>query len=61
MKLTKLQAIQNSAARFIKRKKKSDEITLILYDFHWLPIKDRFFLMFVYKILNNQSQMYLTL
>ena len=45
-------------------KKKSDEITPILYDLHWLPIKERIvfkLLMFVYKILNNQAPMYLTL
>ena len=48
----------------IKVKKKSDEITPILYDLHWLPIKERIvfkLLMFVYKILNNQAPMYLTL
>ena len=62
--IKKLQAIQNSAARLIKVKKKSDEITPILYDLHWLPIKERIvfkLLMFVYKILNNQAPMYLTL
>ena len=62
--IEKLQAIQNSAARLIKVKKKSDEITPILYDLHWLPIKERIvfkLLMFVYKILNNQAPMYLTL
>ena len=62
--IKKLQAIQNSAARLIKIKKKSDEITPILYDLHWLPIKERIvfkLLMFVYKILNYQAPMYLTL
>ena len=48
------QAIQTSAARLIKVKMKSVEIRQILYDLHWLPIKERivFKLLFVYKILN---------
>ena len=63
-KLKKLQAIQNSAARLIKVKKKSDEITPILYDLHWLQIKERIvlkLLMFVFKNLDNQAPIHLTL
>ena len=48
----------------IKVKKKSDELTSILYDLQWLSIKERIvfkLLMFVYYILNNQAPMYLTL
>ena len=62
--MKKLQAIKNSAARLVKRKRKSDEITPILHELHWLPIKERIvfkLLMFVYKILNDQAPMYLTL
>ena len=38
---TKLQRIQNSAARLVSRSKKQNHITPILTDLHWLPIKAR--------------------
>ncbi len=39
--LDKLQRVQNAAARLITGKKKSDHITPVLKDLHWLPIKYR--------------------
>lgn len=39
--LSKLQRIQNSAARLVSRSKKQNHITPILRTLHWLPIKSR--------------------
>ena len=39
--ISKLQRIQNSAARLVSRAKKSDHITPILKHLHWLPIQSR--------------------
>ena len=39
--MKKLQAIQNSAARIVSRIKKDDQVTNILANLHWLPIKFR--------------------
>ena len=50
-----LQAIQTCAARLIKVKMISDEITPILYDLHWLERIVFKLLMFVYKIFKNQA------
>ena len=36
--LTKLQRVQNAAARLITKTKKHDLITALLIDLHWLPI-----------------------
>ena len=44
--LTKLEVIQNHAARLIKRTKKSEHITPILIELHWLPVRYRIY----YKI-----------
>ena len=44
--LNKLQVVQNSAARLIFNKRKFDHSTGLLFQLHWLPIKDRI----VYKI-----------
>ena len=39
--LNKLQIVQNSAARLIFNKRKFDHSTNLLYQLHWLPVKDR--------------------
>jgi len=39
--LSKLQRIQNSSARLVLRKKKTDHITPLLRQLHWLPIPER--------------------
>lgn len=39
--ITWLQYVQNSAARVISQVKKSDHITTLLYNLHWLPVPVR--------------------
>ena len=39
--INRLQRIQNSAARLVLKKKKSDHITPLLIKLHWLPVKFR--------------------
>ena len=39
--MSKLQKIQNAAARLISRTKRSDHISPVLQSLHWLPIKQR--------------------
>jgi hypothetical protein len=54
--LSKLQKIQNYAARIITSKKKSDHVTNVLKDLHWLPVKIRIdfkILCMTYKCLND--------
>ena len=37
--LSKLQRVQNTAARFISRRKKHESITPVLISLHWLPVQ----------------------
>ena len=39
--LNKLQVVQNSAARLVFNKRKYDHSSSLLYELHWLPVKDR--------------------
>ena len=39
--LKQLQKVQNTAARLVLRKRKSDHVTSLLKQFHWLPIEAR--------------------
>ena len=39
--ISKLQRLQNSAARVVTRSRKFDHITPILHDLHWLPVSKR--------------------
>ena len=39
--LQRLQKVQNTAARIVSRSKKSDHITPVLKELHWLPVKER--------------------
>ena len=60
--LDKLQRVQNAAARLITGKKKSDHITPVLKELHWLPIKYRInfkIILLVYKSLDNLAPDYL--
>ena len=60
--LSKLQVIQNHAARLIKRTKKSEHITPILIELHWLPVRYRIdykVALLCYKCLNNSAPSYL--
>ena len=61
--LHKLQLVQNSVARLIKRLKRSDHITPALLELHWLPIPERIqykILLLVYKCLIQKAPSYLT-
>ena len=56
---TKLQLVQNAAVRLISRSKKRDHVTPLLYNLHWLPIKDRIIfkiLLLTYMSLNDAVQ-----
>ena len=39
--LLRLQRVQNTAARIVARRKKTDRITPVLRDLHWLPVEKR--------------------
>ena len=61
--ISKLQLIQNSAARLVACMKKHEHITPVRRDLHWLPIPARIdfkILLFVYKILHDQAPSYLS-
>ena len=54
----KLQIAQNSTARLIYHKRKFDQVSSLLYDLHWLPIKQRIMYkicIIVYKCLHNSA------
>ena len=60
--MQKLQRLQNAAARLITRTKKSDHITPVLINLHWLPIKHRVIfklLLYTYKALHGLTPDYL--
>ena len=53
-----LSCSQNTAARNIIHTKPTEQITPVLRDIHWLPIKDRIIfklLIYVYKSISNMS------
>uniref|UniRef100_A0A8C6P6I6 Reverse transcriptase domain-containing protein n=1 Tax=Nothobranchius furzeri TaxID=105023 RepID=A0A8C6P6I6_NOTFU len=61
--LSKLQKVQNAAARFLTNTDRRMHITPILTDLHWLPVKFRInfkVLLYVYKALYCPSPSYLT-
>ena len=61
--LSKLQRIQNTAARLITRTARHDHITPVLRELHWLPIHSRIdykILMYTYKALHGDAPSYLT-
>ena len=47
--IQKLQRLQNSAARLVARTKKSEHITPVLINLHWLPVQQRI----IFKLLLN--------
>lgn len=60
--LQKLQYIQNSAARILKRVRKYEHITPILHSLHWLPIPFRIeykIILLTYKCINGHAPSYL--
>ncbi|PIK35540.1 putative RNA-directed DNA polymerase from mobile element jockey-like [Apostichopus japonicus] len=61
--LSKLQLIQNSAARLVTRSKKHDHITPILRDLHWLPLHLRIrykVALLAFKAIHGMAPSYLT-
>jgi hypothetical protein len=62
-KLSRLQRIQNIGARILSRSPKSDHVTPILKQLHWLPIKFRILfkiLLITYRCLHNLAPEYIT-
>ena len=62
-KLEKIQKIQNHAARLITQGRKSDHITPILKDLHWLPVEYRIqykLAVTCFKCLNQMAPSYLS-
>ena len=61
--LGKLQRVQNSAAKFVFKMKKTDHITKALRRLHWLPIRYRIMFkiaLITFKSLRGDSPTYLT-
>ena len=61
--LNKLQRLQNSAARLIAFTRKYEHITPVLYDLHWLRVKEciKFkILLLTYKALNGKAPDYIS-
>jgi len=60
--ISKIQRVQNSAARLVTKARRADHITPILRKLHWLPVRKRFIFkifLFTYKILNGLAPCYL--
>ena len=60
--ITKIQRIQNSAARLVTRTRSSDHITPVLRTLHWLPVKYRIMykiLLLTYKCMHGLAPEYL--
>ena len=64
-KLTqRFQMVQNCAARLVFNKRKCENVTPLLIDLHWFPIKQRFIfkiLVTIYKALSGLAPGYITL
>lgn len=61
--ISKLQRVQNAAARLIVGAAKNEHMSPILQQLHWLPVKFRIdlkILMLTYKALNNQAPDYIS-
>ncbi len=60
--LSRLQLVQNAAARFLTRTKKRERITPVLVSLHWLPVEFRIefkVLLMVFKALHGFSPKYI--
>jgi len=58
----RLQAVQNAAARLVSGTRRSEHITPVLRQLHWLPVRQRIefkMAILVYKALNDLSPQYL--
>ena len=63
VQITKLQRVQNSAARIVLRRRKSDSITDTLKELHWLPVKQRILfkvLCIAHQCVNGRAPVYLS-
>ena len=61
--ISKLQLLQNSAARVVTLTRMHEHITPVRRELHWLPIQARIhfkILLFVFKILHNCAPLYLS-
>ena len=61
--LSKLQSIQNAAARIVTKTSKYDHITPVLHSLYWLPVQYRIYykiLLLTFKCLHSQSASYLS-
>ena len=61
-KLSKLQVIQNSAAKLVTKQKNLAHSKPLLFDLHWLPVKDRInykIALMCFKCLNDEAPIYL--
>ena len=61
--ISRLQRVQNCAARLVKRTNRRSHITPVLKDLHWLPVKFRIMYkinLLTYNALQNNCPMYLT-
>lgn len=60
--LTRLQKVQNTAAKLITLSQKYDHVTPILKELHWIPVEQRIIFkiaLLVYKALNEAGPAYL--
>ncbi len=60
--ISKLQRIQNSAARLVTLSRKHDHISPVLHNLHWLPVKYRIIfkiLLLTYKCIHGTAPLYL--
>ena len=60
--IERLQNVQNSAARMIKRSRKYEHITPVLKQLHWLPVSHRIIykiLLITYKAINGLAPDYI--
>ena len=61
--LSKLQRVQNAAARLVTSTRKYDHITPVLYNLHWLPVFYRIYfkiLILTFKAIHNMSPSYIS-
>ncbi|XP_062605752.1 uncharacterized protein LOC134267560, partial [Saccostrea cucullata] len=60
--ISRLQRVQNTAARIATRTRKHDHISEVLISLHWLPVKFRTYykiLLYTFKVLQGTSPSYL--
>ena len=60
--INRLQKLQNSCARLIYNRKRSDHVSDLFAELHWLPVKQRIIfkiLLFVFKIFHDVSPVYI--